>query len=492
MYYLVPEREHNGKCEHTKHRTLRTVIINNQRLRAISTGLLGTSLFIAWTVTFAAHEYTIRVDKKLQNMQVEARFDRAIDYISARSRYAPRYLRNATNCDTDDELETRARTLVLPSSGIRCLKYSVSLASAERSDSRIVISPSLWMWRPRLRRSDEILATFQLPDDAKVFVPWQMIGDGGKHYRLLASPESGTATAAFGQFDEHIATVHDASLRIVMLGNQPDVGLDRFTDWIRSTAENIEQSYGRFPNPNASVILMPVSNRGWGSDRAVSFGRVVRDGGEVVELMINPNRPIEDFYTEWTPTHEFAHLMLPYLDRDQRWISEGFAQYYQNVLLARANQHSPLQAWQKIYDGFERGRESAPGMSPNDAANGSMRNTRMRVYWSGASLALMADVELRRRSGGKESLDSVLGDLQRCCLPSARSWSGVELFRKLDEFLDEPLFMDLYREYADADEFPDARPLLGRLGISERDGQVALDTSAELSVIRDAITAKAK
>jgi len=111
----------------------------------------------------------------------------------------------------------------------------------------------------------------------------------------------------------------------------------------------------------------------------------------------------------------------------------------------------------------------------------------MKVYWSGASLALMADVELRRRSGGAESLDRVLDRFQRCCLPSAHSWSGVELFEKFDTLLDEPLFMNLYRHYADAADFPDARPLLGQLGIEVRDGQIRFHNDAGLAAIREAI-----
>jgi hypothetical protein len=469
---------------------LRTIIINKQRITTVSTIMPGIALLLAWTAASAAHEYTFSVDEKLENMSVEARFDRPIDSLSARSRDAARYLQGVIDCDTGRELAARGRSLRLPSGGIRCVRYSVSLAPAERGDDRIAISPSLWLWRPRLRNDDEILATFSLQGDAKVFVPWQMVGDD-KHYRLLASPESGTATAIFGQFEDRIEMVSGARLRIVLLGSERGVQLEEFVDWIRFTAENVAKTYGRFPNPNASVILNPVNRWGWGGNRAVSFGRVIRDGGEVIELMINPKRPIAEFYSEWTPIHEFSHLMLPYLDREQRWISEGFAQYYQNLLLARANQHSARDAWQKIYDGLERGSESAPGASPNDAASGSMRDTRMKVYWSGASLALMADVELRRRSDGKDSLDSVLGQLQHCCLPSTHSWSGAELFRKLDEFVAEPLFMDLYRKYADADDFPDARPTLERLGISSRNGQVVLDDSAVLSGVRIAITSAA-
>ena len=470
---------------------MRTIIINNQRVRAIASGLLGASLLVMSTAGIAAHEYTITVDKELKVMTVEARFDRPIDYISARSRYAPRYVRNLRDCDSQSSLRTRGRSVRLPDGGIRCLSYTVNLDAADRDADKIIISPTLWMWRPRLRRDDEILAQFKLAAGADVFVPWQRLDDDQKRYRLVASPESGIATAVFGQLEERFATAAGTELRIVLLNKQDDIDLDRLVPWVRDTAANIELTYGRFPNPSASVLLIPVSNWGWGSNSAVSFGRVVRDGGETVELMINPRKPIDDFYSEWTPTHEFSHLMLPYLDREQRWISEGFAQYYQNVLLARAGQYEQGEAWQNIFDGLERGRQSAPGASPNEASNGGMRDTRMKVYWSGASLALMADVELRRRSGGRESLDSVLGELQACCLPSATSWSGIELFRQLDRFLDEPLFMDLYHRYADAEGFPDARPLLARLGVAERRGRVTLDDNAELAAIRAAITDQA-
>ncbi|MDA1062856.1 MAG: hypothetical protein O2907_00725 [Proteobacteria bacterium] len=180
--------------------------------------------------------------------------------------------------------------------------------------------------------------------------------------------------------------------------------------------------------------------------------------------------------------------MLPYLDSEQRWISEGFAQYYQNVLLARAGQYSTEDAWQNIQEGLERGRKSAPGLSPNAAAVRGIGDTRMKVYCSGAALALMADVELRQRSAGRDSLDTVLGEFEHCCLPSARTWSGIELFSKLDEFLEQPIFMPLYRQHADANAFPDVRPLLEKLGVLLEDGKVRLDDSASLATLRQGIT----
>ena len=180
--------------------------------------------------------------------------------------------------------------------------------------------------------------------------------------------------------------------------------------------------------------------------------------------------------------------MLPYLNKRHRWVSEGFAQYYQNVLLARSGAYDERYAWQKIYEGLERGRKSRPELSPNEAAEGGIRTGLMKVYWSGAAIALMADVRLRQRSGGSESLDQVLGRLQQCCLPGDRVWSGTEFFETLDSLMDEPLFMPLYRRYADTAGFPDTAELLTQLGLSISDGEVRFRRKSELAHIRTAIT----
>lgn len=261
------------------------------------------------------------------------------------------------------------------------------------------------------------------------------------------------------------------------------------TEWVQATADTMGLAYGRFPNPDARIVVIPSTENAWGSDSPVIYGRVTRDRGETVELFVNPDRPIEEFYSDWTATHEFSHLMLPLLSKRYRWISEGFATYYQNVLMSRAERYTPEFAWQRLAEGFERGRESRPDLSPNEAAAAGIRHARMKVYWSGAAIALIADSTLRERSNGKESLDQVLGQLQSCCLPSRRRWSGKELFEKLDTFVDTPVFMPLYRQYADEEGFPDLARLLSELGVSmNQDGSVTLDDSMSLAGTRKAIS----
>jgi len=283
------------------------------------------------------------------------------------------------------------------------------------------------------------------------------------------------------------ARIPGATLRITVLEPVDNDKAREIVEWLRSASNNVTLAYGRFPNPSPRVVVQPANRFSWGDDSPVPFGRVTRNGEEKIEFYVNASRPIEDFYKDWTATHEFSHLLLPYVSRRHKWISEGFASYYQNVLMSRAGRYTPADAWKKLHDGFERGRRSRPELSPNEAAASGVGRARMKIYWSGAAIALLADIELRERSGGSESLDVALDRLQRCCLPSRRTWSGPQLFAKLDSLVDGPVFMPLYRRYANRSGFPDVDTALVRLGIEFVDDEAMLSERAELASIRDAI-----
>lgn len=441
------------------------------------------------------HHYTISVDYTLSRLWTEARFSPSVNSVSARAQDAGRYLLDARDCDSSEQIRLRNRRLLLPANGIRCMNYTVDLDRAARQErhnrslapGNVIVSPSYWLWRPELTDRTELLVRFQLPENVRVSVPWELVSADRLEFRLARSPESADASAVFGDFEYREIAVPGAVMRVGLLNTEGGMDADAISNWLRAAATDVSLAYGRFPNPSPQIVVIPVGGRGR-DDSAVPFGRVVRDAGESVELLIDQRRPIEAFLQDWTATHEFSHLMLPYLQHQQKWISEGFAQYYQNVLLARSGAYSEVTAWQKIYDGLERGRQSRPELSPNEAAAGEIKGGLMKIYWSGAALALIADVSLREMSAGNESLDLVLDRLQACCLPSGRVWSGVELFTRLDSLTDYPVFMPLYRRYADTAGFPDLEPLIERLGLSVSNGKIRLKRHAELVDVRLAIT----
>lgn len=446
------------------------------------------------------HDYVVTVDATLSRLSVEARFATSVRRVAARAADAGDVLMTAQDCDTGQQIRVRGRRLVLPVAGIECLRYSVNLERAARNERRnaslspenIIVSPAVWLWRPLLDESTKIRVRFTLPDGVRVSVPWPQESDNS--FLLGRSPESANATAVFGNFEYHELKVPAATLRVSLVKSSSGINTDIILNWLKAAATDVTLAYGRFPNPSPQIIVLPVGDRGRNGrsgshgDSAVRFGRVVRDGGESVELFVNHRMPLEDFLADWTATHEFSHLMLPYISRKHKWISEGFAQYYQNILLARSGAYEPVHAWQKLYEGLERGRKSRPELSPNDAAAGKLRDSLMKVYWSGAALALLADVQLRERSSGEESLDLALDKLQACCLPADEVWTGPELMTKLDSMLSSPVFMPLYRRHADTPGFPDVMGTLARLGVHIADGKVELSSDADLADIRSSMT----
>ena len=111
----------------------------------------------------------------------------------------------------------------------------------------------------------------------------------------------------------------------------------------------------------------------------------------------------------------------------------------------------------------------------------------MLVYWSGAALALMADTRLRALTEGRESLDSVLGKLADCCLPSGSTWQAQELFEKLDSLSEQPVFVDLYVEAMNTNGMPELSQLYADLGLQMVDKKIRLNDAGRLVSVRKAI-----
>jgi hypothetical protein len=468
----------------------------NKRLIGFPLLALGLSLSASGAGTdrpAEVHHYTISVDYALSRLWVEARFASSVDSVRAQSRDAGKFLIDVQDCDNDQKIRMRNRRMLLPENGIRCLNYTVDLAKAAKhnknyrslSPSNIIVSPSLWLWRPKISRQSEIEARLRLPDDLLVSVPWTAIGGAPDRYRITRSPESADAEVVFGKFDYANVSVPGATLRVSVLRNGSEFDSEEIFNWIRTSATDVSLAYGRFPHPSPQVIVVPVPTSVGGS--AVPYGRVIRNGGDMVQFFVNPAKPIDEFMGDWTATHEFSHLLLPYVSRQQRWISEGFAQYYQNVLLARSGEYDQQHAWQKLYEGFERGRNNRrpdltlAELSPNMRENRSF----MRVYWSGAWYFLSADVELRRISGGSLTLDSALGMLNVCCRD--RSMSAREIVRKLDYLTANTVFTSLFAQVSNSRALPPAAALFDDLGIAIEEGRVSILSDHPGSHIRRGI-----
>jgi predicted metalloprotease with PDZ domain len=111
----------------------------------------------------------------------------------------------------------------------------------------------------------------------------------------------------------------------------------------------------------------------------------------------------------------------------------------------------------------------------------------MRVYWSGAALMLMADMQLREASNGRQSLDTALKSLSACCMGNGKTWRAREMFAQLDELTNTEIFSGLYQKYVHEEGFPDLRSTWYKLGVNTLHNQVSLSDDAPMSAVRSAI-----
>ena len=447
---------------------------------ALALATLGVSSPLAADI----HRYALNFADDLQTVEVTAELARPGLALTAR---------NAERLDLIDirtcqgERLRRGRSIQLAAQEA-CVRYQARLTPADRNSGFaaalpsdvMMTSPSTWLWIPDLGVGDGV--QLEVTSATHISAPWQR--EAGR-YRFGASPRSSRGLVLLGAFDALVLEGIAMSKPVAYIG--PEDAREKVKAWLIG-ALGATNPGGEIclPNPDMHVVVVDVGPRG---RSPVPFGHVIRDQGETVRLFIDSTRSLEDFLYDWTAVHEFAHLRLPYVTGRQKWISEGFASYYQNVLQARAGFYGEAEAWQRLTRSFARAAESGRDTSPNGTASEEFWRVRMMVYWSGAALALHADAELREQSGGAKNLDSVLALLAECCLPSGEVWQGRRLFALLDELAEAEVFVPLFDRYADALGMPPTEELMASLGVVGQGERASLDDSARLAHIRRMITA---
>jgi hypothetical protein len=368
-----------------------------------------------------------------------------------------------------------------------CLEYSVALVDQGTLDSPIrhvgsdvVASPNVWLWRPN-RRSAQSRATVRinLPKGMRASLPWPRQGD---HYVLDASAFRFDSYAAFGRFraiDVHHAGVH---LEAVVL-NAPfaldDEGVER---WLMRAIDVSSMLDGRFPTERAQIIIIPAGP----SSDPVQFGAVARGGSGSVMLFASSEATQQALESDWVLPHELSHLYLPFVMREDAWLPEGLATYYQEVLRARAGVLEERVILQDVVRAMASASRQGTGRSLREESAAMHHTYAFRaVYWAGAAFWLLADVALREQSRGERSLDWILTRL-RGSPPRKSVLSADELLAHMDALAGGQTLTKLAAAVL-GQPFPEYLPTLARLGIQVNGSQVTLDDRAELAALRRAI-----
>lgn len=437
--------------------------------------------------------YRVQFDERLHAVEVEACFDGQAPRRLYRSSQAAKFTEWIRAPGRDLSQFSYGSRLTLPDlPDDACVSWRINLKQATAQndyrlalslDGSIITDGSLWFWRDGERRP--ILVEVVLPRGLSISTPWKepewAAGNrkGNPFFRPDPTPASWSSRIAVGNFRVQRIPVGGTELRLTTIGHLKARQHEKIRDWIKETADAVASVYGRFPQPAPQILVIAIGQQ----QEAVPWAHVIRGGGIAAEFFVDETRSLGSFRKDWTATHELSHMLLPYVSRNDRWLSEGLASYYQNILRARDGRLSEQQAWQRLRLGFERGQAGTSGGSLARATR-SGRESTMRVYWSGAAIMLKADSELRMLSGGGQSLDSALGALQECCFDRPRTWHARELLAELDRITGTTVFTDLYREHVMDDEFPDVEHTFKQLGLVLRSNSIKLDPDAPWGRIR--------
>lgn len=379
-----------------------------------------------------------------------------------------------------------------------CIHYALDLeraasgwgVDAARRGNALAVNLALILWRPaRYQEIPELGAEISLPPGMRALVPWTQrpvsVGEAvpGRRvrYALDASALAFYGFGVFGRFDVESIAAPGVELQAAVLDGLSDATRAHVRPWLEAAARTAALSIGKVARSRVLVVLLPVP----GFREPVRFGMAARGGGSSLLLIVADNAELDALVRDWIAVHEFSHFMHPFVEREDAWLSEGLATYYQEVVRVRAGLQSQAEAWRRLYEGSQRSIGATTSLE-RESAEMFENHSYSRVYWAGAAFALLADAELRERTQGRRSLDDVMRGLTECCAQNAKPMPARVVIAEMDRIAGVPVFSELMRRHVQGPTPPDLGPLFARLGISTGPDGVKL-SEAEQAAIRDAI-----
>jgi hypothetical protein len=439
-----------------------------------------------------AVDYTFRIDAALSTIETRACFKGAppAELVSGVTG-GEELLRRAwieTSAGPRELARVDQRIVLSGAPNDACVDYAIDVGGGakrsfgidlERRGEALVTNVALFLWRPlRWDHLRQLSARVVLPEGMRASLPWPRQGD---RYVLDQSALAFYAFAVFGRFEVEQIEGDGATIEVAVLDGLPPRTRAYVVPWLELAARAAALPFGHFPRAQAQVVVIPSRPSG----EPVRFGTMNRGGGASAALVLPVNAELEPLLHDWVAVHEFSHLLHPFVDHDDAWFSEGIATYYQEVLRVRAGMEPAQAAWRRLYDGAQLG-QSAEHSLAEESAGMFAKFSFKRVYWAGAAFALMADVELRRHSHGKLSLDDVLRELAARGTQAA-PLRAREVVARMDEIAGAPIVSRLMTRWVDGKKLPDLAELYAELGLLPEGDGVQMTASAKDAWIRTAI-----
>ena len=325
-----------------------------------------------------------------------------------------------------------------------------------------------------------LVLTFRAPDGAGAAIALPREGDA---HRMTTDDLPFAGFFALGRFDLVSIALPGpdgrpagAVLDVAVLDAPRDLDLAQVKAWIEASAGRVAHFFGGFPVKRGLIVLYPVEGRA-----GLLRGVVMGGGGASMMLLIGQHATRAQLYGHWMLVHELVHFGAPFIENKHRWLMEGSAVYIESIVRARAGWFGEAQTWRGFVRFMGPGAEAMGGQGLA-AATGIAP-----VYWGGALFMLLADVEIRKRTGGAKTLADCFRAVVAAGGDTAARWTGERFVEICDRGTGTNVFAEMTAKYVHRGTPFDLSAFWRELGIAMEGDRIVTDDRAPLAAIRKSI-----
>lgn len=350
---------------------------------------------------------------------------------------------------------------------------------ASREGDAVVTSPTAWLLAPMSDREGiPISFTVRTPPGIGFISGLFRAGDGS--YTADVSDLGRAPYSAFGALRVHRAGAEGAAIEVAILpGDAFDLDDRALVSWIEGAARAVRGYFGRPSIQRVLVIVAPTGGHG------VGYARTLGNGGASIFVPLGTRSTAAELEGGWAMVHEMLHVAFPNLPREQAWLEEGMATYVEPILRARQGLTTPEQAFARLQKRMPFGLPLAGDRGLDHTP------TWGRKYWGGAMFCLLADVEIRRRTGNARSLDDALRAILAAGGNVANRWDVERTIAIGDAATGVTVLAELHARMGAQPVAVELDALWRRLGVTAAGDAVTFDEAAPLAAIRRAIASGA-
>ena len=295
----------------------------------------------------------------------------------------------------------------------------------------------------------------------------------------LAAQDEGSRRLPAIAFSQSLAA-GEATLQIDFAEGRLDLPRSEVIARIQMAAHAVTLYYGRLPVRRIRVLVIPVAGER-GVLQGTTWGNVAGFPA-FLRLRVGQSTTHEELAADWVITHELVHTALPSLPDDQHWLEEGIASYIEPVARVQAGQLAAATIWADMMNGMPNGE---PGSNDHGL---DVTHTWGRTYWGGAMFCLMADMEIRKRTGNRRGLQDALRAIVAAGGSIDKEWPLARVLSIGDQATNTKVLEEMYAQWGTTPVSVDLPQLWNQLGIRVAQHGITLDGLAPLAAIRVSIT----